>query len=87
METVVKADLAAVWSAADKRASCNFRSNAMIDATVRNEVEALLQGWTEDPLQVRGAFVEYMDLLDARGRRATGLQGEAGGELFTARRS
>ena len=38
----------------------------MIDATVRNEVEALLQGWTEDPLQVRGAFVEYMDLLDAR---------------------
>ena len=41
-------------------------SHVMIDETVKNQVDALLQGWSEDPLQTKDVFVEYMQLLDAQ---------------------
>ena len=35
-----------------------------MDAKVREEVEALLQQWTSDPLQAKAVFVDYMRALD-----------------------
>ena len=38
----------------------------MIDENVRNQVEALLQSWSEDPLQTKAVFADYMKLLDGQ---------------------
>ncbi len=36
----------------------------MMDENVKNQVDVLLQNWSEDPLQTKEVFVEYMRLLD-----------------------